>query len=75
MPDATCTPLRGPKSALVLARDAQSEETDALHETDGLLRQMNLHIRPVIGLAPRCRLVSVDKDAVPLMQVKSAAKY
>ena len=46
-----------------------------MHETDGLLRQMNLHIRPVIGLAPRCRLVSVDKDAVPLMQVKSAAKY
>ena len=32
-------------------------------------RQMNLHLRSIIGLAPRCRLLSVDKDAVPLMQV------
>ena len=32
-------------------------------------RQMNLHMRGIIGLAPRCRLISVDKDAVPLMQV------
>jgi len=32
-------------------------------------RQMNLHIRSIIGLAPRCRLISVDRDAVPLMQV------
>ena len=32
-------------------------------------RQMNLHIRSITGLAPRCRLISVDRDAVPLMQV------
>lgn len=38
-------------------------------ETQARRRQMNLHIRSIIGLAPRCRLISVDKDAVPLMQV------
>jgi len=32
-------------------------------------RQMSLHLRCIIGLAPRCRLISVDKDAVPLMHV------
>ena len=32
-------------------------------------RQMNLHIRSITGLAPRCRLISVDRDAVSLTQV------
>jgi len=43
--------------------------------TEAGCSQMNLHVRPIIGLAPRCRLVSVDKDAVPLMQVMSSGWF